>query len=87
MDEHQENTQSPDEGSFEEIVKECQDAPGYILFSAALKSQGDNQILNFKYRRYHVNLEDLKMAFINFAETIKDTEDMDPVAILRKAGL
>ncbi len=92
MDEQVENTQQPQEGNpeimIDDIIKVCFDAPGYILFAATLASdQKGNPILNFNYRKYNLNTEDVKIAFINLATTLKEEEGLDPISVLKKGGL
>lgn len=58
-----------DEGegiTLNEIFKACVDAPGYVIFTATLDPNNGNPQLNFKYRRYHLNIEDVSIAVKNF---------------------
>lgn len=49
----------------ESILNSCSDSPGYLLFAAVLSPRRDaigNNMIDFQYRRYHMNLEDAKQA-------------------------
>lgn len=56
----------------DEMRKKCLDAPGYLIFTATLESKPEGMVLNFDYRRYHLNIEDAKLALKRLEEQILD---------------
>lgn len=77
MDERKEASIS-EAGELSGIVKECADAPGYVLFVGILSKHKDtdgNMTINFKYRRSRFLLEDVAKAVVAFKQhMIKDLE-------------
>ena len=64
----EENTGSA-EITLKNILEECMDSPGYVIFTAALSKQRDEKgvhLINYKYRRYHLSLEDTRRAVEEF---------------------
>ena len=61
------------EVTLEQIKKECLDSPGYIMFVGCISknrdSQGNNMI-DFKYRRYHFSFEDSIKAVEEFKKQV-----------------
>ena len=63
----------------DEILKTCMDAPGYVVFAAAIGTdpKTGGQVLNFQYRRYHLGIEDVKLAVKGFQdEMINDLKNI-----------
>lgn len=50
-----------DEQELAKIMKECMDAPGYVILAGILAPQKDGgQQVNFIYRRYQMSFDDTK---------------------------
>lgn len=63
------------EVTLEEIVKQCMDSGGYVIFSAHLSNEVDaqkNRSIVFNYRRYHFGFEDTKAAILQFRVMMED---------------
>lgn len=59
------NNLPEEESGVKTIAADCLDSPGYLLFSAHLTSERDENGYNkiqFQYRRYHFTIEDAKRA-------------------------
>ncbi len=56
----------------DEIKKRCLEAPGFLLFSAVLRNTPDGLVLDFDYRRFHLNIEDAKIALKKLEEQVMD---------------
>lgn len=56
----------------DENKKKCLEAPGFLLFSATLRNTPDGAVLDFDYRRFHLNIEDAKIALKKLEEQILD---------------
>lgn len=60
-----------------EIKTKCLAAPGFLMFSAVVRDTPDGPVLDFDYRRFHVNIEDAKIALNKLKEEIlKDFETL-----------
>lgn len=58
-----------EEVTLDNILNECKDAPGYVLFVGILGRERDARgfnFINFKYRRYNFSFEDTKNAIAEF---------------------
>ena len=78
MDEQKEETgaaEAPLSPELKEILKKCMDAPGYVIFVGTLRSADGNPMIDFDYRRYHLNLEDVQQAVKAFQKHVHDDLD------------
>lgn len=66
------NLQGPEgsqEISLEQIMKECLDSTGYVVFVGRISKQNDpkgNLMLDFFYKRSHFSFEDVKISIGQF---------------------
>ena len=69
MENNQDNTLD-----LKQIMSKCLDSPGYLLFAAIRTPKKDGngaEIIDYQYRRYHLNLEDSKQAGRELQEFVK----------------
>ena len=68
------------EVTLEQVLKECMDSQGYVIFAAVLSSKRDDKgfnLIDYRYRRYHFSFEDTKQALAAFQHQYrKDLESM-----------
>jgi hypothetical protein len=68
------NETKPDGTELKEIIDECLDSQGYVLFAAHIartRDENGHNILQFRYKRYHFSLEDAKQAVTSFENFVK----------------
>lgn len=66
--------------NLEQIVKECLDSPGYVIFAGVLSRDRDEKGFNtvtFRYRRYNFAFEDTRKA----VEVFKQEYEKDVAAL------
>lgn len=72
------NSNEPED--VKQIAEDCLDSPGYLMFAAQLSSERDKDgraVINFKYRRYHLSLEDARQACKALKEFVeKEVQDL-----------
>ena len=64
---------SPDMG-IEEILKQCLDSQGYVVFAGIITPERDsegNNLIRFSYKREHFSYEDTKRALEEFVKHYK----------------
>lgn len=59
----------------DQITNVCKDAQGYVIFAGVITDKRDkdgNNIIDFKYKRYHFPFEDTKKAVDEFQKAFRE---------------
>lgn len=74
------DSRSEQELTVQQICSKCLDAPGYLVCVAVISPEKDERghhLINFHYRRYQYDTQDVQLALDKFKGLALDIGDLD----------